>query len=150
LLCGSPGDAEDLVQEALIRVFTVIRRPATADQDVGAGREEAYVRRAILNLYLDGYRRRRRWAAIRHLVGQQDTTAGPEFAGPERLDVGHALDALAPRQRACVVLRYYADLSVQQIADDLGVTTGTVKRHLHDASTRLAVSLAPSIEGEPT
>lgn len=49
-----------------------------------------------------------------------------------------------------MVLRFYADLSVRQIADDLGVTAGTVKRHLHDANANLALSLSSPMEAEPS
>ena len=150
LLCGDQREAEDLVQDALIKVFTAMRRPhGDGPGDVGAlEHAEAYVRRTVLNLYLDRYRRRRRWLAVRHLLGGQVATAGPDQASPERLDLNSALAALPPRQRACVVLRYYADLTVGQIADDLGVTAGTVKRHLHDANASLATSLAPAVGEE--
>jgi RNA polymerase sigma-70 factor (ECF subfamily) len=149
LLCGDRRDAEDLVQDALLRVFTAMRRQVTGPADVAAVEQaEAYVRRTILNLYLDGYRRRRLWGAVRHMVGREDSTAGPEVAAPQHVDLAQALAGLPPRQRACVILRFYADLSVPQIAEDLGVTTGTVKRHLHDANTHLAARLAPSMEGE--
>ncbi len=151
LLCGDQREAEDLVQEALIRVFSATRRPpggrpadATAIENA-----EAYVRRTVLNLFLDGCRRRQRWVAVRHLLGGQVSTAGPERAIPDRLDLAAALATLPPRQRACVVLRYYEDLTVVQIADDLAVTPGTVKRHLHDANASLAARLAPSLGREP-
>lgn len=152
LLCGDRREAEDLVQDALIRVFTVMRRRAVGASDglLAVEHAEAYVRRAVLNLYLDGYRRRSRWTAVRHLIGGERSTAGPDEAGADRMDLELALSALPPRQRACVVLRYYADLTVPQIADDLGVTTGTVKRHLHDANAHLAVTLAPAPEVEPS
>jgi RNA polymerase sigma factor (sigma-70 family) len=150
LLCGDRQEAEDLVQDALVRVFTAVRLPRTpADDPQALEHAEAYVRRTVLNLYLDGYRRRRRWAAVRHLLGSPISTAGPDQAGPERLDLDCALATLPPRQRACVVLRYYADLTVAQIADDLGVTAGTVKRHLHDANASLVRSLTPVVEEEP-
>src|SRR5699024_12845198 len=57
-----------------------------------------------------------------------------------------ALTTLPPRQRACVVLRYYADLTIEQTGDELGLATGTVKRYLHEANQRLAAVLQP--EGE--
>jgi RNA polymerase sigma factor (sigma-70 family) len=56
-------------------------------------------------------------------------------------EVRRALATLSPRQRACVVLRYYEDLSVVEIADELGCAEGTVKRHLADARTKLALQL---------
>ncbi len=55
-----------------------------------------------------------------------------------------ALNALSPRQRACVVLRYYQDLSVAQVASALGIGQGTVKRYLSEAMTRLAPRLSPA------
>lgn len=144
-LCGDRSEAEDLVQEALTRVFTAMRRPdVRRDASGSVEHVEAYVRRTVENVYRDGYRRRTRWVAVRHLAGRQDDTAGPEQASPQHLDLVHALTCLPPRQRACVVLRYYCDLTVGEVADDLGVTVGTVKRHLHDANTRLARTLAPS------
>lgn len=149
LLCGDQREAEDLVQDALIKVFS-LRRPLGASQDESGAMDhaEAYVRRTILHVYIDGYRRRLRWVALRHLVSAETRTAGPDQGGPERLDLESALAALPPKQRACVVLRFYADLSVRQIADDLGVTSGTVKRHLHDANAKLALSLSSPMEAE--
>jgi len=150
LLCGDRREAEDLVQDALVRVFTTTRRPLGSGPGDFAALEhlEAYVRRTVLNLYLDSYRRRRRWTAVRHLLGAASSTVGPDHASPGHLDLDSALAALPPRQRACVVLRFYADLTVPQIAEDLGVSPGAVKRHLHDANVKLAVSLAPVGEEE--
>lgn len=152
LLCGDAGEAEDLVQDALVKVFTVLRR-LPAEHEGGGGpveHAEAYVRRAVLTTYLDAYRRRRRWAAVRHLFGGNESTAGPDHTSPDRIDLQSALAALAPKQRACVILRFYADLTVPQIADELGVSAGTVKRHLHDANHNLAAGLTPSMKGEPS
>ncbi|WP_154795721.1 sigma-70 family RNA polymerase sigma factor [Occultella kanbiaonis] len=148
LLCGDRAEGEDLVQEALTKVFAVMRKPPRGDGRVAIEHAEAYVRRTVLTLYLDGYRRRRRWAAVRHLLPGSESTAGPERHSPDRLDVDRALAVLGPRQRACMVLRYYADLTVPQIADELGVSPGTVKRHLHDAGLHLVAELDGSLEGE--
>ncbi|MBZ2197312.1 sigma-70 family RNA polymerase sigma factor [Occultella gossypii] len=148
LLCGDRAEGEDLVQEALTKVFAVMRRPPRGDDGVAVEHAEAYVRRTVLTLYLDGYRRRRRWAAVRHLLPGSESTSGPEKHSPDRLDVDRALAVLGPKQRACMVLRYYADLTVPQIADELGVSPGTVKRHLHDAGLHLVAELDESLEGE--
>lgn len=158
LLCGNRRDAEDVVQDALVKVFSRLRGrgPTTARQtasgapaggtrlftlDDDAGQEgdravahlEGYVRRAILTLYLDGYRRRRHWLGLRHLVGQREGVPGPEAPASARADTARALAGLTPRQRACVVLRYYEDLTVPRIAEELDCAEGTVKRHLSDA-----------------
>ncbi|MBI9115997.1 sigma-70 family RNA polymerase sigma factor [Sanguibacter suaedae] len=136
LLCGAVREAEDLVQDALVKIYARKHLPAADDA-------EAYVRRAILTIYLDGYRRRRRWSGIKHLVGIKDHQESPELATSTQVDVAVALDGLSPRQRACVVLRYFEDLTVPQIATTLDCAEGTVKRHLSDAHARLATVLGP-------
>lgn len=139
LLCGSVKEAEDLVQDAFVKVFSRRRAP-------GAATSESYVRRAILSLYLDQYRRRRRWSGIKHLVGVADRQESADLATSAQLDVAVALDALTPRQRACVVLRYYEDLTVPQVAEALGCAAGTVKRHLSDAHEVLRGLLGEDVE----
>ena len=61
-------------------------------------------------------------------------------------EVRRALPTLSPKQRACVVLRYYEDLPVSEIADELGCAEGTVKRHLADARAKLATELGVTEE----
>ena len=137
LLTGSSDDAEDLVQEALVRSFSQGRplREAFA--------AESYVRRAIMSVFLDGYRRRRRWAGVRHLLGTVEVDDGPERAAADRLDVHAALGTLRPRLRACIVLRFYDDLTVPEIARQLGLADGTVKRYLSDGIDELECVLGP-------
>ena len=113
LLCGNLREAEDIVQDAIIKVFS---RRSPRDRAVS----EAYVRQAIFSTYLDLYRRRRRWSAITHLISRDDQHASHDAASAERIDVMTALASLTPRQRACVALRYYEDLPLQQIAEHLG------------------------------
>ena len=137
LFTGNLTEAEDLVQEALFRTFRRGRRAT------GFELAESYVRRAILTGFLDGTRRRRRWDGVRHLLvppGAADRTE-PDVAA--RVDVVEALAVLAPRERACVVLRYYSDLTVREVADRLSLSEGTVKRYLSDANGKLAARLGP-------
>lgn len=142
LLCGDGAEAEDLVQEALVRTFASSRGQRAEIDDA-----EAYVRRAVLNVYLDSYRRTRRWAAVRHLLTTREEVPTADL--DSRTDLTAALQALPPRQRTCVLLRYFADLPLAAVADELGVAVGTVKRHLHDATARLGVLLAdPLREGD--
>jgi RNA polymerase sigma-70 factor (sigma-E family) len=124
LLCGNLDDAEDLVQDALVKTFS--RRRAGLELDSA----EAYVRRSILTVYLDGWRRRGRWAARRHLAAGPSASDGPEVPTGDRLDVVAALRRLPRQQRACVVLRFYEDLTVAEIAQRLAVSEGAVKRYL--------------------
>jgi RNA polymerase sigma factor (sigma-70 family) len=148
VLCGEQRLAEDLVQDALVKVFARLRRTAPSipgatrgsgvyPLDSGNGTSEAYVRRAILTLYLDEYRRRRRRRSVEHLAADADLVRNPASGATARADVAAALGRLSPRQRACVVLRYFEDLTVPQVADQLGLAPGTVKRYLADASATL-------------
>ena len=59
------------------------------------------------------------------------------------MDVRAALDALSPRERACVVLRFYDDLTVARIADQLSLSEGAVKRYLSDGVHRMEGLLGP-------
>ncbi|GAA1863092.1 sigma-70 family RNA polymerase sigma factor [Myceligenerans crystallogenes] len=144
MLTSDRSLAEDLVQDALVKVYSRFSRPrgqasgaATVDLTNPITHPEAYLRQTILTLYLDGYRRRRRWTGVRHLLAGDESTRSAEHAASARTDVGAALRALTPKQRACVVLRYYEDRTVPQIAEALGVSQGTVKRHLFDAMPTL-------------
>jgi RNA polymerase sigma factor (sigma-70 family) len=143
LLCGSVDDAEDLVQDALVKTFA--RRRAGLELDSA----EAYVRRAILTVYLDGWRRRGRWAARLHLVAEPSEAPGPEAPAGDRVDVVAALRGLPPQQRACVVLRFYEDLTVTEIAGRLAISEGAVKRYLSMGVHSLEGVLGP-IRPAPT
>lgn len=140
LLTGDLREAEDLLQDSLVKVFSR-GRPA---QEVGSA--EGYVRRTMLTTYIDGFRRRRHWAAIRHLAVSDDLTppsAAPELVVTSRVVVHEALRSLAPRERACVVLRYFEDLPIAEIAAALSLTEGAVKRYLSDATHALEARLGP-------
>lgn len=137
LLCGDPHDAEDLVQEALVKTFAR-RRAGTELLAV-----EAYVRRAICTTYLDRWRHRVRWAGRLPVAAEPSSTPGPEQMVSDRTDVMRALAALPPQQRAAVVLRYYEDLTVPEVAARMGLGDGTVKRYLSLATHRLESELGP-------
>lgn len=151
-LCGDAREAEDLVQDALVKVFRRFRRPTTAttvypleDGDADAARRastEAYVRRTMLNLYLDKRRRRTTWARIGPKVAMTAAVPGPASGVSARADVVAALRALSPRQRACVIFRFYDDFTVPQIAAAMGTSEGTVKRYLSDAMQSMRRALA--------
>jgi len=141
LLCGNDGQAEDLVQDALVRAFA---RPLRAPRP---GAAEAYVRVIMVNLFIDIARRRSRWRRAAPLLGGAEVAPDPADQVLTREVMLAALDDLSPRQRACVVLRYYQDLPVAQVAAALGVGEGTVKRYLSEAMTRLAARLSPAENG---
>lgn len=135
LLCGDRTEGADLLQDALVRVFTHPKGGWTV-QDV-----ERYVRRTMLNRYLDQYRRQRRLhLLLPRLGGGSHSGVVPDHSqgADQRLDLQTALNSLSPRQRACVVLRFYEDLPVGEVAHRMRLSDGTVKRHLSDAAARMA------------
>ncbi len=137
LLAGDLAAAQDLVQDAFVKVFVRTRAGFTPDS------AEAYVRRTILTLFLDGYRRRRHWTAVRHLLADPDRADGPAATSADRLDLRAALHRLAPQERAAIVRRYYEDLTVPEVADQMGLAGGTVKRYLSNAVHKLETYLGP-------
>lgn len=121
LLCGDWQLASDYVQEGLIRVH---RRWPRLERS----RLPAYAKTAVVCAVLDARRRR---SSTERVSDTSVTGAGvvPDHAVPssERMALMDALATLPPRQRACVVLRYYEDLPVAEVARMLGVGEGTVK-----------------------
>lgn len=133
-IVGERADAEDVSIEALTRAFVgwpKLRSLAHRD---------AWVMRVVINEALSQLRRRKRNAAAdRQEHGQ---VRGPDDdAVAIRVTVVAALRLLPRRQREAVGLRYLADMSEADTADVLGLSTGTVKSHLHRATNALRVSL---------
>lgn len=137
LLTSNRTESEDLVQDAMVKVFARVRalpNAAAADQ---------YVRRTMYTLFLDETRRRATVLEKRAAVAGAGASADRTDAVAAATDVRAALALLSPQERACIVLRYFDDLTVPQIADVLGIAEGTIKRYLSDAHTRLSNALAP-------
>jgi len=134
VVCGDPVQAQDLVQDALVKTFT-------RGRDIAPGKAEAYVRRTIATLYVDNYRRQQRWSRVQHLFREREEQASPTPFEDLSADVAVALNALPPRVRACVVLRYFDDLTVPDIARQLGLAPGSVKRYLSDGLRALELRL---------
>ena len=135
LICGRQDDAADLVQDALVKTFGRLRNGYSVQS------AEAYVRRAILNTYLDAGRRTSRWRKIAHLQAEPEARESQDAATDLSIDLRAKLDRLAPRERACIVLRYYEDLKVDDIAEWLEISPGSVKRYLSDGLAKMAISL---------
>ena len=132
---GSRDDAADLVQDALVKTFGRLRNGFTVAS------AEGYVRRAILNTYIDRGRRTTRWRKIAHLTAVPDVADSPSADTESRIDLHGELSKLTPRERACLVLRYYDDLKVDDIAATLELSPGAVKRYLSDGLAKMALSL---------
>jgi RNA polymerase sigma-70 factor (sigma-E family) len=120
LLSGDRGRAEDLAQHGFTQAYAAWRR-------IRDGDPEAYVRRCIINAHYDWWRRRS-W----HERPTADLPERPDLTdvfavAADREVVLRALSRLTVRERIVLVLRYYLDLSEQQIADELKIAPGTVK-----------------------
>lgn len=144
-LVMSQVEAEDLVQEALVATFSRHRGFASVAE------AEQYVRRAIVTSFLDqankAKREKDRWQRAQALAvtGVDDHASSIERA----LDVSAVVRELAPRERACVVLRFMEDLSIRETAHALGLSEGAVKRYTADGIARLNALLGTAEALEP-
>jgi RNA polymerase sigma-70 factor (sigma-E family) len=139
VLLGDGAQAEDVVQEAFLRTFTGFGR--LRDR----GRADAYLRRSVVNLSRS--RLRRRTTEGRSNAAAHRSEQFEDLSGRHDLDLLEAVRALPPRQRATVVLFYYADLPETEVAATLGCSAGTVKSQLAKARATLARSLGADPEG---
>jgi RNA polymerase sigma-70 factor (sigma-E family) len=130
--------AEDLVQEAFIRLSRSAHRIREHDKAA------AYLRSIVVNLARD--HNRRGLVSLRHrppAVLDEPSAEETSFKQESRREVVAALRSLPHRQRECLALRYYLELSVDDIADALGVSTNSVKTHLKRGLRGLAAALQP-------
>lgn len=121
LLVDQVDVAEEVVQDAFLAVY---RRWSSTD-DPGA-----YVRTCVVNRCRDVQRRRRLRRQRIHLGSVDPTVHEPEL-------LRDAIGALPTNQRVTLVLRFYEDLSIPQIAEVMGTRQGTVKSWLHRALSQL-------------
>jgi len=136
LMLGEHQLAEDLVQTALAKTYASWRRV----EDAAAA--PAYARVVLANTAASWFRRRG-WRNERPTEVLPEPPSDTDLS--TRPAVVDALRSLAPRQRAVVVLRYYDDLSVREVAQALGITEGTVKSQTSDALGRLRVLLGDAV-----
>jgi RNA polymerase sigma-70 factor (sigma-E family) len=143
LMTGDARDAEDLVQETLLRVARRWERVRCMDQPAG------YARRVLVNLVLhDAGRRSRLRAELLPpdgAVEAADESAARALRAVDDLaEFRWALAQLPARQRVVLVLRYWTDLPVAEVADILECSEGTVTSTASRAAARLAETLARS------
>jgi RNA polymerase sigma-70 factor, ECF subfamily len=133
---GDAAEAEDLVQEAFVRAYAAGSRFTRVDNP------EAWLRTTAVNLYRNRWRKMRNFARIKHRLAEP-----PDLPGIETdVDVVDALRRLPENQRVVLVLHYFADRRVDQIAAELGIAEGTVKSRLSRGRDALAVLLG-DVEG---
>jgi RNA polymerase sigma-70 factor (sigma-E family) len=130
LLSRDRGEAEDLLQETLASAYARWRRIERTEFP------EAYVRRMMVNRHTSLWRRHRGRVEPRHVLPER-SLPDPSAAS----DLSHALREivrdLPAKQRAAVVLRYYADYTDAGIADALGCSEATVRSQIYRALTTL-------------
>lgn len=141
-LCGDWHEAEDLAQEALIQLYrrwSYLRRRDEL---------EGYAYTVVLRAYLMS-RRRARWRREVLLAELPETIAGDDYDNDydgsveTAASVRMALARLGPRQRAVIMLRFWDDLSVKQVAAALDVSPGTVTSQTVRALATLRAEMSP-------
>ncbi|MEU0566492.1 SigE family RNA polymerase sigma factor [Nonomuraea sp. NPDC005983] len=132
-LTGHPLDAEDLLQNALTKTYLAWDRI----QDRGA--LDGYVRRAMVNINISQWRRRK----LQEYPSDElpEATSEGEASGDGHELLEQALDRLPERMRAAIVLRYYEDMTEPEIARTLGISLGTVKSTVSRAMAKLRADL---------
>jgi RNA polymerase sigma factor (sigma-70 family) len=146
-LSGNRADAEDLTQDVFVRVFRSL-------DSFTPGTFEGWLHRVTTNLFLDGARRKAR-IRFDSIGDQGDLRISGRAPSSDRevldsvfdSDVESALQDLAPEFRAAVVLCDIEGLSYEEIADVLGVKTGTVRSRIHRGRSQLRKALAHRAPG---
>jgi RNA polymerase sigma-70 factor (sigma-E family) len=136
-LCGNWHTAEDLTQTTLAKVFVSWRRISRRDAVHG------YAMRTLFNTYLS---ENRRPSSGEVLVGDLPESPTQPSSPETRMAVLDALATLPPRARAVVVLRYWADYSVEETAAILGCSLGNVKSQSARALDKLRLLLDDATE----
>lgn len=135
VILGNAPDAEDATHDAIVqawRSFGGLRDPS---------RFEAWFQRILVNVCRDRLRKRHR-SPITELVMAESQSMHDRFADvDDRLALDRAYARLSPDQAITVVLRYHVDLTLEDVADRMGVPVGTVKSRLHSALAAMQLVL---------
>lgn len=144
-LTGNYQRSEEMVADVLGGLFEQWERVG------GLEHPGAYARRAVVNHFISQARRQTRWQRVapRILGRHQSVTEDASQQVSERVTMRHRLDRLPPRQRAVLAMRYYLDMSDEQIAEQLGCSPATVRSHAARGLSALRVDLgdAPASGG---
>jgi RNA polymerase sigma-70 factor, ECF subfamily len=140
VILGSPTDAQDAVHDAFERAW----RAGPTLRDVG--RFDAWVGRILVNECRDRLRLRTRRPVTDISARVSETLAAPDQlrTAIDRDEIQRAFAVLNPDQQVAVALRFYADLTVDQIAERVGAPIGTVKSRLHHALASMNAELERS------
>jgi RNA polymerase sigma-70 factor (sigma-E family) len=141
LLCQDWHRADDLVQAAMTRLYLHWDKACNADS------VDAYVRTILVREFIR--ERRTSWARRVSVTDRPLELPPPPSDREDFLDLRAAVAGLPPRQRAVLVLRFYCDMSVDQVAEALGCTPGTVKSQTAKALVTLRRVLGPDPDFTP-
>ncbi|MEH0929636.1 SigE family RNA polymerase sigma factor [Micromonospora sp. CPCC 205558] len=138
LMCGDWDRGDDILQRVLTELYRNWARARQADNP------DALVRTMLLRRLID--ERRLRWTGVRLGTALPDVpTAATDPT--DRITLVGALRQVPPRQRAALVLRYFQDLSVEETAQAMGCSAGTVKSQTAKGLATLRTLLTPSLTG---
>ncbi|WP_312885828.1 SigE family RNA polymerase sigma factor [Streptomyces physcomitrii] len=133
-LVPDPVEAQDLLQTALVRTYG--RWEGIADKRLA----DAYLRRVMINTRTEWWRARK----LEEIPTEQLPESSVEDTTEQQADrelLRDIMAVLAPKQRSVVVLRHWEQMSTEETAAALGMSTGTVKSTLHRALARLREEL---------
>lgn len=139
LIVGDPTEAADATHDAFVAAWR--GWPGLRDRS----RLDAWFGRILVNTCRNHVRRLRRRSVvdIGEALATPDPVRSPQLAVDDRSELEPAFLRLTPDQREVLVLRYYLDLPVDQIAARLGIPSGTVKSRIHNALRALETGLGP-------
>lgn len=140
-MVGSSAAAEDLAAEAFARAYSRWSKVASHPNP------DAWLLRVVGNLSIDHIRREGRQPELRLDTARHDPAADDAAF---RVDLVDALTRLSGRQQEVVVMRYIVDLTEEDVASTLGLTTGSVKTHLHRAAAKLRDELGDDVASTAT
>lgn len=129
----APDEADDAVQETLLRLWASLRDGTAIE------RPDAWAFRTLYRSCMDRHRWRRRIGALRDRLRTEPARSVLDLG--ERLAVWDAVEALPERQRAAVYLRYRADLAYEQIGEILGIAAPSARSHVSRALDALRLML---------
>lgn len=134
--------AGDALQVTLLRIWRDL--PTLRDPDL----VEAWAYRVLVRACHDALRKQRRQAPALHLLAVDGAAEDPALSVADREQLDRAFRRLTSEQRAVIVLQYYRDLTLTEIAEVLGVPIGTVRSRLHYA--KQALRSAIEADARPT
>ena len=132
-LCGGNAfEADDIAQDALIRAYVA------SGSFLGLSRFSTWLFRIAYNCYIDRCRKTRAETVPTDTPQALNVPSGEETdAGFKYQQLYQALDSLQEKEKAAIILHYFEDLSIKEIASILQIPSGTVKYHLSTGRTRL-------------